>query len=50
MAEHIGVAAVPGSSFFHEEVNHLIRLHFARGNDILDEAVARMAKLNELTA
>ena len=48
MAEHIGVAAVPGSSFFHEEVNHLVRLHFARGNDVLDEAIARLGKLNEL--
>ena len=47
MAEHIGVAAVPGSSFFHEEINHLIRLHFARGNDVLDEAIARLGKLSE---
>ena len=30
MIKNIGVAAVPGSSFFREEVNHLIRLHFAR--------------------
>lgn len=26
MIREIGVAAVPGSSFFKEEVNHLIRL------------------------
>ncbi len=45
MAEHVGVAAVPGSSFFHEEVNHLIRFHFARGNDVLDEAIKRLGKL-----
>lgn len=48
MAEHIGVAAVPGSSFFNEDINHLVRLHFARGNDVLDEAIARLAKLNDL--
>lgn len=48
MIINIGVAAVPGSSFFKEEVNHLIRLHFAREKDTLDEALARLAKLQEL--
>ena len=48
MIREIGVAAVPGSSFFKEEVNHLIRLHFARGEDVLEEAVRRLAKLKEL--
>jgi len=47
LAEHVGVGAVPGSSFFHEDVNNLIRLHFARGNEVLDEAVRRLAKLAE---
>ena len=42
------MAAVPGSSFFKEPVNHLIRMHFARGTDVLDEAVRRLAKLTEL--
>ena len=44
----IGVAAVPGSSFFREPVNHLIRMHFARGTDVLDEAIRRLEKLSEL--
>lgn len=48
MTEHIGVAPVPGSSFFKEEVNNLIRLHFARSKETLDEALARLAKLQEL--
>lgn len=48
MIKNIGVAAVPGSSFFKEPVNHLIRMHFARGTDVLDEAVRRLAKLTEL--
>lgn len=48
MIINIGVAAVPGSSFFKEEVNHLIRLHFAREKETLDEALARLAKLQEL--
>ncbi|MBQ0059648.1 MAG: aminotransferase class I/II-fold pyridoxal phosphate-dependent enzyme, partial [Lachnospiraceae bacterium] len=43
--KEIGVAAVPGSSFFKEEVNHLIRFHFARGKETLDEALKRLAKL-----
>ena len=42
------MAAVPGSSFFKEPVNHLIRMHFARSTDVLDEAVHRLAKLTEL--
>ena len=45
---NIGLAAVPGSSFFREEVNNLIRLHFAREKSTLDEALARLAKLKEL--
>ena len=42
------MAAVPGSSFFKEPVNHLIRMHFARGTDVPDEVVHRLAKLTEL--
>ncbi|MBQ9083077.1 MAG: pyridoxal phosphate-dependent aminotransferase [Clostridia bacterium] len=48
MIINIGVAAVPGSSFFREEVNHLIRLHFAREKSTLDEALARLAKMGAL--
>lgn len=48
MIRNIGVAAVPGSSFFKEEVNHLIRLHFAREEKTLDEALDRLCKLQEL--
>ncbi len=45
MIREIGVAAVPGSSFFREPVNHLIRLHFARSTETLDLALERLAKL-----
>lgn len=48
MIRNIGVAAVPGSSFFREEVNNLIRLHFAREEKTMDEALARLAKLKDL--
>ena len=49
MVKNIGLAAVPGSSFFKEDVNHLIRLHFARNKDTLDEALSRLAKLKDPT-
>ena len=48
MAKEVGVAAVPGSSFFHESVNHLIRLHFSRSDEILDEIGNRLKKLKAL--
>ena len=48
MAREIGVAAVPGSSFFHEPVHHLIRLHFSRSEEILAETGRRLQKLKKL--
>ena len=42
LARLVGVGAVPGSSFFHEPVNHLIRLHFAKQEATLAEALNRM--------
>ena len=50
LARDVGVAAVPGSSFFREPVNHLIRFHFAKREDTLREAIARLAKLREKAA
>ena len=47
MAEKTGVAAVPGSSFFREKVNHLIRFHFAKKKSTLAEALSRLMKLRE---
>ncbi|MDO5154855.1 MAG: aminotransferase class I/II-fold pyridoxal phosphate-dependent enzyme [Eubacteriales bacterium] len=47
MIRNVGVAAVPGSSFFREDVNHLIRLHFARQKETLDEALSRLRKLKK---
>ena len=47
MVGEVGVAAVPGSSFFAEPVNHLIRLHFARSEASLQEAIDRMKKLKK---
>ena len=47
MVKEVGVAAVPGSSFFAEPVNHLIRLHFARSEESLREAVRRLGLLKK---
>ena len=48
LAEKVGVGAVPGSSFFRENVNHLIRLHFAKKNDTLDVALNRLSDIYKL--
>ena len=48
MIREIGVAAVPGSSFFREPVNNLIRLHFARSQETIDEVFRRLQKLSAL--
>lgn len=45
MVKEVGVAAVPGSSFFKEPVNNYIRLHFARSEESLKEALSRLANL-----
>jgi aminotransferase len=42
LAAKVGVGAVPGSSFFREPVNHLIRLHFAKKIETLNEALNRL--------
>ena len=42
LARDVGVGAVPGSSFFREPVNHLIRLHFAKKDETLNEALNRL--------
>ena len=45
LACEVGVAAVPGSSFFREDVHHLIRFHFAKNLETLAEALKRLATL-----
>ncbi len=48
LAEKVGVGAVPGSSFFRENVNHLIRLHFAKKNDTLNMALDRLSEIRKM--
>ncbi len=50
MARAVGVAVVPGSSFFHEPVNHLIRFHFAKRADTLAAAGERLLNLRRKLA
>lgn len=47
LAAKVGVGAVPSSSFFREPVNHLIRFHFAKKDDTLNEALNRLETLQE---
>ena len=48
LAEKVGVGAVPGSSFFREPVNHLIRFHFAKKDETLNAALNRLEQLRRL--
>ena len=45
LAREVGVGAVPGSSFFREPGNHLIRLHFAKKDETLLDALNRLESM-----
>ncbi|KAB2954244.1 aminotransferase class I/II-fold pyridoxal phosphate-dependent enzyme [Heliorestis acidaminivorans] len=45
LAKEIGVAAVPGSSFFREPIHQWMRLNFAKRKETLDEAGQRLLRL-----
>jgi len=47
LAQDVGVGAVPGSSFFKTDVQHLIRLHFAKKNETLNEALNRLEHIKK---
>ena len=47
MTRVVGIAAVPGSSFFQEDVRHLIRFHFAKKQETLGLALERLSNLRE---
>jgi aspartate/methionine/tyrosine aminotransferase len=47
LAREIGVAAVPGSSFFAEPVKNLIRFHFAKRDKTLSAAGERLMRLRK---
>jgi aminotransferase len=50
LAKEVKVAAVPGSSFFRENVQNLIRFHFAKKEETLVEAGNRLAVLRDVWA
>lgn len=47
LASKVRVGAVPGSSFFREPVNHLIRFHFAKRNETLNAALENLKSLRD---
>ena len=48
MAREVGVACVPGTSFFNEDVNNIVRVHFAKKDETLYEALERLSKLGKI--
>lgn len=48
MARKVGVAAVPCSSFFKEDVNSYIRFHFAKKEETLTKALDRLADMDKI--
>lgn len=47
MTREVGVATVPGSSFFREDVHHLVRFHYAKRDETLNQALENLASLKK---
>lgn len=47
LIKEVGIAAVPGSSFFKEPVNQYIRFHFAKKPETLELALERLAQIRK---
>jgi len=45
MAKVIGVTGVPGSSFFKEKINHLVRFHYAKKIETLEKALEKLSTI-----
>ncbi len=50
MVKKVGVACVPGTSFFQEDVQNIVRLHFAKKDETLYAALDRLSKIKEKMA
>lgn len=48
MAAKVGVAAVPGSSFFMEDVRGIVRLHYAKKDETLYAALERLQNMEKI--
>lgn len=47
LAREVGVGSVPGSSFFKEPENRYVRLHFAKKDETLNEALNRLESIRK---
>ena len=47
MAREVGVGAVPGSSFFRDDITNYVRFHFAKSSDTLEKALDRLSYLDK---
>jgi len=47
LARDVGVGSVPGSSFFKEPENRYVRLHFAKKDETLNEALNRLESIRQ---
>ena len=47
LIKDVGVAAVPGSSFFKEDNNSYVRFHFAKSEGVFEEATNRLSKIHK---
>ncbi|QNU68635.1 pyridoxal phosphate-dependent aminotransferase [Ruminiclostridium herbifermentans] len=47
LAKTVGVAGVPGSSFFKENINNYIRFHFAKKKETLEQALERLQNIRK---
>ncbi|MBR4321881.1 pyridoxal phosphate-dependent aminotransferase [Treponema sp.] len=47
LAQKVGVGSVPGSSFFKEPENRYVRLHFAKKDETLNEALNRLGNIRK---
>ena len=47
LARKVGVACVPGTSFFMEDVNNIVRVHFAKKDETLIEAINRLGDIKK---
>ena len=50
MVDKVGVACVPGTSFFQENVQSIVRLHFAKKDETLLAALDRLSHIKEKMA
>jgi len=48
MIDTLGVAAVPGTSFFKEPVNNIIRMHYAKKDESMYEALNRLSGIKKM--